>query len=138
MKAYVITSGEYSSYGIEHISLDKKKAYAFADYLNNKGKYNYYDYYNVEEFELDDFDIDAENIKIGYLFIFGIIDGKAKYLGRMKCRIDNHKNEIELHERYERYMKIKIWINKADKDVATKIAQDIFAKWKSEQEEKQC
>lgn len=49
MKIYVVTSGEYSSYGIEQVFLDKKKAEIYCAAHNTD-----YTYYEVEEYETYD------------------------------------------------------------------------------------
>jgi hypothetical protein len=57
MKIYVVTSGEYSSYGIEAIFSALATAEAYAAKLNSEGHQSYwnkiYNNANVEEHELD-------------------------------------------------------------------------------------
>lgn len=130
MKAYVITSGEYSSYGIEHITLDKNKAYIFADYLNQKR--NLREEYIVEEYDLDNFEIGVEEIKIGYMFTYAASkDYRGNYIHRQyygrKQRIDNHKNEIVEYGNYG--TTVYVYIDKNDYEKAFKIACDMFARY---------
>lgn len=49
MKVYVVTSGEYSSYGIDAIFSTRELAQKFIDDSN----YNKYSAVNIEEWELD-------------------------------------------------------------------------------------
>lgn len=47
MKVYIVTSGEYSNYGIERVFLNKEEAYCWAGIQR-------YDDYEVEEYETSD------------------------------------------------------------------------------------
>lgn len=53
MKLYVVTSGEYSDYGINSIFSTKEKAQAYIDRSNKLGIDNYLGW-NIEEYELDE------------------------------------------------------------------------------------
>lgn len=54
MKVYVITSGEYSDYGICAVTLDKKQAELLKERYSGK-----WDEARIEEYDTDDYKIEA-------------------------------------------------------------------------------
>lgn len=54
MKVYVITSGEYSDYGIAYVTLNREDAYKYVALKNRHNAYYEYDC-RVEEFDTDNF-----------------------------------------------------------------------------------
>lgn len=67
MKIYVITSGEYSDYGIVAVFTDFEKAKLFCAAHNLQERYSY-DYY-IETYDTDDYNIES-NIKVYSAFKF--------------------------------------------------------------------
>lgn len=139
MKIYVITSGEYSAYNIEYVTTDKKKAELFCAVHN---KNNTWDYYEIEEYESDDFDITVSEEKgePGYLYIFKFI------------LFNNNNNVCHLHISniykyitfkkqntidaliYGRLYGVNIWIPEENEEKAKKIAYDMMAEYVARKE----
>lgn len=76
-KAYVVTSGWYSDYGIEKVFLDKFKADRYCEIRRGSG-----DDYRVEEFNLSDEDlmVEVEVIRLDFSFKDLQILNEEKYV----------------------------------------------------------
>lgn len=134
MRVYIITSGEYSDYEIEHVTLDKEKAERYCAVLNGKSRY---EDYRVEEYKLDDFEV-SENLEIKWRVNVRIynpygLNAKAEIRDIFKVSADA-KDDIVVRADYAY---VPVLMKKLDEDKACKIALDRLAKWKAEQLEKE-
>ena len=136
MKVYVITSGEYSDYGIEAVCLDKDKAEQICATINDgliRAKL-YGDTASIEEYDTDEYEIDSD-LAIGNLYVL-----HAKY---------NKISEQYMYEPMLTFMRKDITFEKIGDEVhveatfpiemnrekAEKIMRDELAKWKAGQED---
>ena len=66
MKVYVITSGEYSEYGIRAVTLSREKAELICAMLNSTERY-YGDVATIEEYDTDEIQCDVnEDVGLCY------------------------------------------------------------------------
>lgn len=80
-KAYVVTSGSYSDYGIDRIFLNKEKAEAYHDLI----KRTHYDVNDIEEYDLSDDEVFTPYYYVEFVYyIPGMEDkySKARIKGR--------------------------------------------------------
>lgn len=123
-KVYVVTSGEYSDYMIDHVTLDKKKAYDFVDFHNLEGRH-----YEVEEYELDDF-----SLKHSYVFCGVKDDGTNYYFTSIVDNPEDEANRRLSRKLYGDYKgTISVGYGKT-KEQAFKSAKDRYYKKLAEQE----
>ena len=85
MKVYVITSGEYSDYGIRAVALSREKAALICAMLNSTKRY-YSDVATIEEYDTDE-------IQIAATFPKDMPQEKARKI--MKDRVAKWKAEQE-------------------------------------------
>lgn len=119
MKIYVITAGYYSDYHIEMVTVDKNKAEAYYQCLNDSSAY-------IEEF--DDGLITVEPIWYVYRSQYGFNALLQDLYQIQKIDLDNINNVLYQNGMYEVYVRAK------DKDTAEKIAIDLFAQYRAEKE----
>lgn len=142
---YVVTSGEYSEYGIEGVFRDPKKAVAYAKAKNGE----------VEIFKLKDDDLNISGDK-DIVFKVDVIFTRAltnygDYAYSYTVHVDEVRVEYEtevsghitynqllhrgINEFYPRtYWYYELYLKNYDTALLNKIVQDEFAKWKAEQE----
>jgi hypothetical protein len=130
-KVYLITSGIYSDYHVVKVTLDRDKAERYAMYMTAKTYNKYASEYNVEEFELDDFEV-SDDIKLGYCYRY--ILNHLLELSRSNNSIcimdsDDDMSVDVLDEKY--YITITIKLRKRDNEKAKKIFHDKLAELKS-------
>ena len=123
-KIYLITSGEYSDYCVNHVVSDREKAYKYCAYLNDKSKH---ETYYVEEYDLDDIDVD-DGIKyiIEYEIFYGAV-GWNEFV-RIIEFTGQQNNTRMIKNKVHAY----VYLDKEDDKLARKIAMDMFAKRKAE------
>lgn len=130
MKVYIVTSGEYSDYGIRRVFTNKEKAELYCA-MHGGGCDPYY----AEEWEVDDVEIDTTK---PYMRQW---EARITPSGRMtwicgKCTFDE-ENAISKYRNYNGSL-FYIVIATLDKDKteeeAKKIIFDRLAAWKYEQE----
>ena len=128
MKAYLITSGEYSSYMVENVTLDKEKAEKLTAYLNSRDKWSDY---RIEEYEIDDFEVSSD-IEVAYQY--------AYYTPARNKNLRDHaflslilKGTNKTHmECDNKGAMIVVVLPEEDEKKAFKIATDMFAEYKAE------
>lgn len=129
-KVYVVTDGEYSDYGIVKIFNSLEAAEKYCALHSNE----YYDGFNIEEWELED----GSNIttEVHRSLFFNITEGGSLLGWSMNYDIRPFSRDIE--ERTSRnigvyivgYIPVDHQIT--TKEEAEKIALDELAKWKAE------
>ena len=134
MKVYVITSGEYSSYGIRAVALSQEKAELICAMLNSEKRY-YCDVATIEEYDTDELQCDAnEDVGLCYEAAFNYKTLKNIYFdepfysfarNEIKREISGHGYEIIIAATFPKDM---------PQEKARKIMKDRVAKWKAEQE----
>lgn len=130
MKVYIVTSGEYSGYGIRRVFTDKERAELYCA-MHDDGCYPYY----AEEWETDDVEIDTTK---PYMRQW---EAKITPSGRMtwiedKCTF-NEENEISKFRNYNGswfYIVIATLDKDKTEDEAKKIIFDRLVAWKYENE----
>lgn len=134
MKVYVITSGEYSDYGIRAVALSREKAELICAMLNSTERY-YGDVATIEEYDTDGIQCDVnEDVGLCYEAWFNYKTLKNIYWGEpfysfarneIKRGISGHGYEIQIAATFPKDM---------PKEKARKIMKDRVAKWKAERE----
>lgn len=125
MKVYVITEGEYSSYHIEYVTMDKKKAEDFVEFKNERCKW---DSWEVNEFELDDMptvEFSETVWECGQMISngrLGVVDADESYLSLD----DEHLNIVKFS--FDT-MFLTCYVKAKRKADAIKKASDLFASW---------
>lgn len=137
MKVYVITSGSYSDYSIEAVSVDKDEAERICATLNTKRKYDFDDWCSIEEYDTDEMKVESENeVKIRYEMEVKYTDGKILYFDNHGYFVFNDINTIKVTRRYEnkRIEIVATFSKDTDPDKAKKIMLYRVAKFKAERE----
>ena len=134
MKVYVITSGEYSSYGIRAVALSQEKAELICAMLNSEKRY-YCDVATIEEYDTDELQCDAnEDVGLCYEAAFNYKTLKNIYFdepfysfarNEIKRGISGHGYEILIAATFPKDRPLA---------KARKIMKDRVSKWKAEQE----
>lgn len=124
MKVYVITSGEYSDYGIRAVTLDKEQAELLrARYSDG------WDEAHIEEYETDNYKIEvSEDYKPMWVVDF-YFDGDIR-----RCNIvaiGKYKHGYIRKGAWD--VTPKVFVEAEDEEHAKKIAKDIYMKWLAEQ-----
>ena len=122
MKIYVITSGEYSDYTIEGVTLDRKKAQCVAKLLDRSRKSVHIKEYNSDMF--------TGNEKIQWYISF-TADGS--YCATEMDFCADRLNRLPMVYKSKRGG-YNVYIQADDKEHALKIAQDELARYKAEKE----
>jgi len=137
MKVYIITSGEYSDYCIDAVTLDKEEAEKMVNVFPEE---------RIEEYDTDDFPkilINDPCWNCEYnLPTRNIIDGKIIHNESIEIYRENYWYVSTLKEINKVINKTKIdgspygfqiYIQAKDKEHAEKIFYDKIAEWKAEQ-----
>lgn len=134
MKVYVITSGEYSDYCINAVSLNKETAERICATLNANLEY-YGEISRIEEYDTDNIVCDsAEDVVLCYTAEFSYKTLECLYWSepfysfpRNKIKKRHGRNGFEIH--------ITATFSKdVTQDKVRKIMKDRVAKWKAERE----
>lgn len=124
MKVYVVTTGEYSDYGIDAVFLEEKKAMLYCAVRNIKSP----DSFKIEEYETldDNINTDGQKAAYGYHIVSGSFHTwyvRSKFITFLK---PSHMNE-KATEAY-------VYLTQNDEDKAIKIAEDMAAEAKARKE----
>lgn len=123
MKVYVITSGEYSDYQINAVTLDKKQA------LLLKAKYSDdWDEACIEEYDTDDYKIEVGE---GYKPMWAVefYSNEINRCYTIACK--NYKHGSACKHSFDNG--ITVFVEAKDEEHARKIAKDMYMKMLSEQ-----
>ena len=125
MTIYLVTSGEYSDYGVDAVFLDEEKAMLYCAARNVKETG---DPCSIEEYDTRDDDINADGKKIAYRHYlrFGVFDKwyvKSVYIAFSR---PSHISE-DLQDAW-------VYLPQEDDDLAIKIAQDMAAEARARKE----
>lgn len=132
MKVYVITSGEYSDYGIRAVETDRNRAECICATLN---KDTLYDKCEMEEYDTDAIQCDSnKKVMECYVADFDYCTLNEVYI--TSSFISFERNEIKmLNHNGKRYIRITATFAKGTPmEKARKIMKDRVAKWKAERE----
>ena len=136
MKAYVITQGEYSDKHIVHITTDKKKAERYIEYNNARYVDRYYwgNCY-LEEYEIDDFEVDDTPIEKVNTWNIDVYDNGKIQVKRV-CMCHREESRVEDYHCYTKpcFYSVVVFTDDESEEKAKKIAVDLVAKYKAEQE----
>lgn len=134
MKVYVITSGEYSDYGIQAIALTREKAEQICAMLNSSKRY-YSDVAIIEEYDTDEIQCETnEDVGLCYVAAFDYKTLENVYWrdpfysfarDEIKRGIANHRCNILISATLPKDM---------HQEKVRKIMKDRVAKWKAERE----
>ena len=117
-KIYIVTSGEYSDYGIDAVFTTKEKA---VDYVEQHGTD-----YNIEEYELDK-EVEKKN-QLWYI-AFCIDDGELREAIPISYNRNKLVDTCSIFDNFnarEKYQNICIYIDADSMDKAVKIAKERF------------
>lgn len=129
-KAYVIVSGEYSDYTVNAVFLDKEEAERAAEIANRKGGC-WYDDHRVLEFDIGvPCDLEKFDLYSAYLDK----EGHVTHASKCSWLFSDEINKVRVFTGPYRQSDYRIDVYATDAEHAKKIAADIFAKWKAEQE----
>lgn len=136
MKVYVITSGEYSDYGICAVTLDKEQAELLKIRYSDK-----YDTAYIEEYDTDNYKMEADDIyKHMYRTSFNMnheIDSCniCSYINIKHGEVVDHTIRFKYGDGRRSYFNynVIVFVEAEDEDHAKKIAKDIYMKWLAEQ-----
>lgn len=129
-KAYVIVSGEYSDFTVNAVFLDKKEAERTAEIANRKGGC-WNDDHRVLEFDIGvPCDLEKFDLYSAYLDK----DGHVTHTSKHSWLFSDELNQVHALTGPYRNHDYCIDVYATDEEHAKKIAADIFAKWKAEQE----
>lgn len=135
MKVYVITSGEYSDYKIETVTLDRDKAEQICATINERliESKLYGDTASIEEYNTDEYEIDSD-WAVGNLYALNAKYSKISkhHISRpiltfMRKDITFERNGDDVHVEATYPLDM-------DYEKVKKIMRDELAKWKAEQE----
>lgn len=134
MKVYVITSGEYSDYGIRTVALSREKAELICAMLNSP-KIDYSDATRIEEYDTDEIQCGVNEdvglcyeAKFNYKTLENIYWDEPFYSfarNEIKRGLLDHRYEILITATFPKDM---------PQEKARKIMKDRVAKWKAERE----
>lgn len=132
MKVYLITSGTYSDYQVEAVSLDEKEAERICGMLN---KNRYCDTCDIETYDTDEVKVDSnEEILDRFWMQVGYKTGKM-YCYDSPVTVLGENNEIKVDCGYPHESRINITATLpkgTTEDKAKKIMFDRIAKFKAE------
>ena len=125
MIVYVITKGEYSDYGIEAVALEKEKA--------EELKILYSDSWG--EAMIETYDTDDYYVENGRFYIVEIGKKSAINVQEVGVISMNDRNEVKLitdwRTKKEKYV---VYVKANDEEHAKKIASDLVAKYKAQEQ----
>lgn len=135
-KAYIIVSGEYSDFGINAVFLDKGEAERAAEIVNRRDPNN--GPYDIQEWPIGlSFNPETESL-YSVTFYNGEIDNvglvRGPLLTFLKTNVVGQWNVYKYKYNDSHCCEHIIYVYARDEEHAKKIAADIFAKWKAEQE----
>lgn len=129
-KVYLITSGEYSDFTIEHATLDESKAKAFCELHNRVGGYPYYD---IWEQELDDFFVGTEDdCRWQYRYRQFPETHKIEFGWAEYCIVADSTNVVMPWQKDG--LAATVYLKDRDDKKAEKIAQDLFAEYRAKEQ----
>jgi hypothetical protein len=124
---YIVTSGEYSDYGINCVFDDKDKA---LDYIRCKDS----DYYQIETFEANNPDLDNCRVFNNYIFSFDSKTGNIVSESFKTCFVFHPPERIWPSDRPRESITISVCVTIIDREKAVKVASDLMARIKSEEQ----
>ena len=127
MTIYVVTSGEYSGYGIEAVFTDEGKANVYC-----AGHYDEYSQPKIEVWETSDEKIESDADTIWeYKMHTDNVKSHYPHISRclVKHELGQYSNRIEIEDRCP---VVYVYLDECNERKACKIAQDVFAKYKAE------
>lgn len=130
MKVYIVTSGEYSDYGIRRVFTDKERAELYCAMHESD-----YDAPEVEEWDADDVEIDSSKPYMRRWVASVSPSGEMNYI-TSACTF-NETNAVIKVRSYNGSWYYKVFatlIKDKTEDEAKKIIFDRLAAWKYEQE----
>ena len=132
MKVYLITSGEYSDYHVDAVSLDEKEAERICATFNNGRCSDMY--CNIEEYDTEDIKvITQDEVKTRFCMCVEYKSGETRCFNEMGL-VSENVNEISV-KRYDGSDKIEITATLpkgTTEDKAKKIMFDRIARFKAE------
>lgn len=123
MKVYVITCGEYSSYEICAVTLDKEQAELL--------KTNYSDTWDeacIEEYDTDNYKIEVSD---DYIPLWNVEFRDGEIVRYYKLFYERISHGTVYRNEWSR--EINVFVKAEDEDHAKKIAKDIYMKWLAKQ-----
>ena len=135
MKVYVITSGEYSSYGIRAVALSQEKAELICAMLNSEKRY-YCDVATIEEYDTDEIQYETnEDVCLCYDAAFDYRTLENIYWcdpfysfarNEIKRGFASNRHHVLISATFPRDM---------PKEKVRKIIKDRVVKWKADRED---
>lgn len=134
MKVYVITSGEYSDYGIRAVALSREKAELICAMLNSTKRY-YSDVATIEEYDTDEIQCGVnEDVGLCYEARFNYKTLKNIYWGEPFYSFARNETKRKLLGRGYEILITVTFPKDMPQEKARKIMKDRVAKWKAERE----
>lgn len=119
MKIYVVTSGEYSSYGIEAVFSTHEKAEKFIALKHDESIYSWNEEYYIEEYDVDSYEIiSKEPLYYHYEYL------------PMTNTIRDRQSTFEYKNPFYESRVFHYW--STEKLLDNKALQDAYYKWKAE------
>lgn len=119
-KIYLVTSGEYSDFGVDAVFTSKKKAQDFID--TSPIDYGY----NIAVYDLDPVNIMQREGVNWHLIHFNVMTGYIYHITQLK---EDYVNAEEQNQPapcgYGSEFRYRVWVKAKDKDHAVKIVGDI-------------
>lgn len=135
MTIYVVTSGEYSEYGINRVFLDKEKAEIYCALCNGDASPYKPGFSNaqIETYESSDDDIQG-NIDIQYQYMVHEESNEPskEYYNVFRMHPKNENRIIP--SPFGKHLKALVYLTREDPELAFKIGKDMIARYKAEQE----
>ena len=138
MKVYIVTSGSYSDYHIDAVTLDKDQAERLAQAVTDYG----WDEGHVTVWDTDDFKIIDDGMKLYYVMIF--LNETGCDISRISIQETSpissltHQSLAFIdHSKFDESNgggNIQFGVRARDEEHAKKIAYDKFAEWKAQKE----
>lgn len=133
-KVYIIVSGEYSDFGINAVFLDKKEAERAAEIANRRDPNH--GPYDIQEWPIGlSFNPEIESLYF-VSFYKGAVDKVTLSAGQLLTTIKTNEVGPWNVYRYQdgHYLEHRVYVYARDEEHAKKIATDLFAKFRAEQE----
>ena len=127
MTIYVVTSGEYSEYGINAVFTDVEKASLYC-----AGHYDEYSQPKIEVWETSDEKIESDADTIWeYKMRTDNVKSYYPHISRclVKHELGRYNNRIEIEDRCP---VVYVYLDEFDEMKACKIGHDVYAKYKAE------
>lgn len=134
MKVYVITSGEYSDYGIRAVALSREKAELICAMLNSTKRY-YSDVATIEEYDTDEIQCGVnEDVGLCYEASFNYKTLENIYCDEPFYSFARNEIKRELLGRGYEILITATFPKDMPQEKARKIMKDRVAKWKAERD----